>query len=167
MTAAYPPDREAAYPADRGAAYPADRGAAYPADREEAYPPDREEDKSIGQLIGDISNDLSRLFRQEIELAKAEVRQEASKAGKAAGMLGGAGLAGYLVVLFLSFALMFGLGNVMDLGWAALIVAVIWAVIGAVLYVTGRRRIKEVSPVPRQTVETLKEDAEWLKNPTG
>ena len=159
MTAAYPPDREEAYRPDRGEAYPPDRG--------EAYPPDREEDRSIGQLIGDISNDLSRLFRQEVELAKAEVRQEASRAGKAAGMLGGAGLAGYLVILFLSFALMFGLGNVMDLGWAALIVAVIWAVIGAVLYVTGRRRIKEVSPVPRQTVETLKEDAEWLKNPTG
>ena len=167
MTAAYPPDREEAYPPDRGEAYPPDRGEAYPPDRGEAYPPDRGEDRSIGQLIGDISNDLSRLFRQEIELAKAEVRQEASKAGKAAGMLGGAGLAGYLVLLFLSFALMFGLGNVMDLGWAALIVAVIWAVIGAVLYVTGRRRIKEVSPVPRQTVETLKEDAEWLKNPTG
>jgi hypothetical protein len=131
-----------------------------------AVPPERE-DRSIGQLLGDISDDLSRLFRQEVELAKAEIRQEAAKAGKAAGMLGGAGLAGYMVVLLLSFALVFGLGNVMDLGWAALIVAVIWAIAGAVLYATGKRRLKTVSPVPRQTVETLKEDAEWLKNPTG
>jgi len=122
---------------------------------------------SIGDLIGDISNDLSRLFRQEVELAKAEIKQEASKAGKAAGMLGGAGFAGYLAVVLLSFALVFGLANVMDAGWAALIVAVIWAVIGAALYAAGRKRLKTVDPVPRRTVDTIKEDAQWLKNPTG
>jgi len=124
-------------------------------------------DTSIGQLIGNISDDLSKLFRQEVELAKAEVRQEAAKAGKAAGMLGGAGFAGYMALVLLSFALVFALANVMDAGWAALIVAVIWAAAGAVLYATGRKRLRTVSPVPRQTVETIKEDAEWLKNPTG
>src|SRR3954447_6565496 len=122
---------------------------------------------SIGELIGDISDDLSTLFRKEVELAKAEVRQEAGKAGKAAGMLGAAGFAGYLTVLLLTFALVFALGNVMDLGWAALIVAAIWAIVGAVLYTTGRQRLRTVSPMPRQTVETIKEDAQWLKNPTG
>jgi len=128
---------------------------------------DQVAETSIGELIGDISNDLSQLFRQEIELAKAEIKQEATKAGKAAGMLGGAGFAGYLAVVLLSFALVFGLANVMDAGWAALIVAVIWAVIGAVLYAAGRKRLKTVDPVPRRTVDTLKEDAQWLKNPTG
>ena len=128
---------------------------------------DQVAETSIGELIGDISNDLSQLFRQEVELAKAEIKQEASKAGKAAGMLGGAGFAGYLAVVLLSFAVVFGLANVMDAGWAALIVAVIWAVIGAVLYVTGRKRLKTVDPVPRRTVDTIKEDAQWLKNPTG
>ena len=122
---------------------------------------------SIGQLIGDISNDLSTLFRQEVELAKAEVRQEATKAGKAAGMLGAAGFAGYLAVLLLSFAAVFGLSNVMDAGWAALIVAVVWAIVGGVLYASGRSKLRTVDPVPRQTVETMKEDAQWLKNPTG
>jgi hypothetical protein len=122
---------------------------------------------SIGEIIGEISDDLSKLFRQEMELAKAEVREEANKAGKAVGMLGGAGLAGHMVALFVTLALMFGLGNVMDLGWAALIVAVVWGVVGAALYVTGRNRLRTVSPVPRQTVETLKEDAQWLKNPAG
>lgn len=121
---------------------------------------------SVGEIIGEISDDLSNLFRQEVELAKAEIRQEAAKAGKAARMLGGAGLAGYMVALFLTFAVMFGLGNVMDLGWAALIVMVIWGVIGAVLYAVGRNKLRTVSPVPRQTVETLKEDGQWLKNPT-
>jgi hypothetical protein len=124
-------------------------------------------DSSIGELIGNISNDLTQLFRQEVELAKAEVKQEASKAGKAAGMLGGAGFAGYLAVVLLSFALVFGLANVMDAGWAALIVAVIWAAIGAVLYATGRKKLKDVDPVPHRTVDTIKEDAQWLKNPTG
>jgi len=122
---------------------------------------------SVGELIGEISGDLSKLFRQEVELAKAEVRQEATKAGKAAGILGGAGFAGYLTVLFLSFALVYGLGNVMDYGWAALIVAVIWGIVAAVLYANGRKKLKDVDPMPRRTVETLKEDAQWIKNPTG
>ena len=125
------------------------------------------QESSVGQLISEISDDLSTLFRQEIELAKAEVRQEARKAGRAAGMLGAAGFAGYMVALLLTLAVVAGLSNVMDPGWAALLVAVVWAVVGAVLYVTGRQRLRAVSPVPRQTVETLKEDAQWLKNPTG
>jgi len=122
---------------------------------------------SVGDLIGTITDDLSRLFRQEVELAKAELKQEAATAGKAAGMLAGAGFAGYLAVVLLSFALVFGLWNVMDLGWAALIVAVGWGVAGAVLYATGRKKLKTVDPMPRRTVDTLKEDAQWLKNPTG
>jgi hypothetical protein len=125
------------------------------------------EETSVGELIGNISDDLSQLFRQEVELAKVELKQEASKAGKAAGMLGGAGFAGYLAVVLLSFALVFGLANVMDAGWAALIVAVIWAAIGAVLYSSGRKKLKTVDPTPHRTVDTLKEDAKWLKNPTG
>jgi hypothetical protein len=122
---------------------------------------------SIGELIGDISDDLSRLFRQEVELAKTELKQEAAKAGKAAGMLGGASFAGYLAVVLLSFAIVFGLANVMDAGWAALIVAVVWAIVGGVLYSVGRKQLKTVDPMPRRTVDTLKEDAKWLKNPTG
>ena len=125
-----------------------------------------EEPGSFGDIIGDISDGLSQLFRQEVELAKSELRAEASKAGKAAGIFGGAALAAWLTAIMLSFALAFGLGNVMDLGWAALIVAVLWAVIAAVLFVVARGKAKDVSPMPRQTVETLKEDARWLKNPT-
>jgi putative superfamily III holin-X len=122
---------------------------------------------SLGELIGNISDDLSKLFRQEVELAKVELKAEAGKAGKAAGMLGGAGFAGYLAVVLLSFAVVFGLSNVMDPGWAALIVAVVWGAVGAVLYFSGRNQLKTVDPMPRRTVDTLKEDAQWLKNPTG
>jgi uncharacterized membrane protein YqjE len=134
------------------------------------YPPESRTDAgdtSIGELIGNISNDMSQLFRQEVELAKVELKQEAAKAGKAGGMLGGAAFAGYLAVVLLSFAVVFGLSNVMDPGWAALIVAVIWAAVGAVLFASGRKQLKTVDPVPRRTVDTIKEDAKWLKNPTG
>jgi len=142
----------------------------YQQDRADPYQQDRADQvsgTSVGELIGNISNDLSTLFRQEVELAKVELKQEAAKAGKAGGMLGGAAFAGYLAVVLLSFAVVFGLANVMDAGWAALIVGVIWAIVGAVLYSSGRKKLKTVDPTPHRTVETVKEDATWLKNPTG
>lgn len=112
---------------------------------------------SIGQLIGDVSRDLSTLMRQELELAKAEIRTEVSKSGKGAGMLGGAGFGGYMVLLFLSLALWAGLSNAMDAGWAGLIVAVIWGVIAAVLASKGRSILRTVHPKPERTVETLQQ----------
>src|SRR3954471_22678908 len=111
--------------------------------------------QSVGELIGEVSRDLSTLMRQELELAKVEIKTEVTKTGKAAGMLGGAGFAGYMVLLFLSTALWWGLANVMDAGWASLIVAAIWAVIGAVLYVRGRATLRTVNPKPERTVETV------------
>jgi hypothetical protein len=112
---------------------------------------------SVGELVGEVSQDLSTLMRQELALAKAELKQEALKSGKAAGLLGGAGFAGYMLLLFLSIAAWWGLANVMDEGWAALIVAAVWAVIAAVLYAAGRNRMREVNPAPERTTETLKE----------
>ncbi|MBT2365731.1 phage holin family protein [Streptomyces sp. ISL-10] len=124
------------------------------------------QDRSVGELLSAVTSDVQTLFRQEVELAKTEIREEATKAGKAAGMYGGAGFAGYMVALFLSLAAVLGLANVMDAGWAALIITVVWAAIGAVLYATGRSRMREVSPKPEQTVESLKEDAQWARHPT-
>jgi hypothetical protein len=118
---------------------------------------------SVGELVGHVAQDLSTLMRQELELAKAEVKQEITKTGKAAGMFGAAGFAGYMVLLFASIALWWGLSNVMDQGWAALIVTGIWAIIGAVAFVVGRRQIKAVNPKPEQTIETVKEVPDALK----
>lgn len=126
----------------------------------------RTQDPSVGELVSKVASDVQTLFRQEAELAKVEIRAEASKAGKAAGMYGGAGFGGYMVALFASLAAMYGLANVMDTGWAALIVTAAWAVIAAVLFMMGRSRMREVSPKPEQTVETLKEDAQWARHPT-
>ncbi len=128
--------------------------------------PQTRTDESLGDLVSELTSDLSKLMRQELELAKAELRQEAGKAGKATGMLAAAGFAGYLTTVLLSFALVFALGAVMPLGWAALIVAVLWGIAGAVLYSTGRAKLRTVNPKPERTVETLKEDAEWAKHPT-
>lgn len=134
------------------------------------YEPERrtvDNDGSVGHLLGQVAGDLSKLFRQEVALAKAELKEEAAKAGKAGGMLAGAGFAGYMVTVLLSLALVFALGAVMPLGWAALIVAVLWGIVGGVLYVVGRKRMKDVDPVPRQTVETLREEAQWVRGQTN
>lgn len=122
---------------------------------------------SVGELVGEISSDLSTLMRQELELAKAEVREEAVKSGKAAGLLGGAALSAYFVLLFASAAMWAGLANVMDAGWAALIVAALWAVIGGVLYAAGRNRLRQVRPKPERTVDTLKDIPSALKPRQG
>ena len=118
---------------------------------------------SVAELVREVTHDLSTLMRQELELAKAEVKQEAAKTGKAAGMLGAAGFAGYMTLLFAAIALWWALANVMDQGWAALIVAAMWAAIGVVLYAVGRRRLREVHPTPQQTAETVKELPGTLK----
>jgi hypothetical protein len=114
-------------------------------------------DSSVGALVSDVLSDLSKLVRQEIELAKAEVKEEATKAGKAAGMLGAAGFAGYMTILFLSIAAWWGLANVMDEGWAALIVTVVWAVLGAVLFILGRTQLRSIHPKPERTIATVQQ----------
>jgi hypothetical protein len=111
---------------------------------------------SIGQLFGEVSKDISTLMRQEVALAKAEVAQSAKKASKGAGMFAGAGYAGHLTVLFLSFALWWALGYWFDnLAWAALVVAILWGVVAAVLALRGKKEMKEVQGIPK-TAETVK-----------
>jgi hypothetical protein len=114
------------------------------------------ESPSIGQLFGEISKDLSTLMRQEVALAKAEVTQSAKQASKGVGMFAGAGYAGHLTVLFLSFALWWALGYWFDnLAWAALVVAVIWGIVAAVLALRGKKEMKEVQGMPK-TADTVK-----------
>jgi uncharacterized membrane protein YqjE len=125
------------------------------------------ESSSLGDIVGRLTSDFSSLMRAEIALAKAEAKEEAKEAGKGVGLLAGAGYAGHLLVLFASLALMFGLGHWMPLGWAALIVAVLWGIVAAVLASSGRKNLKRATPPMTETVETLKEDAQWAKKPRG
>ncbi len=111
-------------------------------------------------------SDLSTLVRKEIELAKAEVREEGTRAARGGGLLGGAGLSGYFTLLFASVALMYLIDQAIPLGWAAFVVAVMYALVGAVLYTTGRREWKKVSPTPQRTAETVKEDVRWAESRT-
>jgi hypothetical protein len=123
-------------------------------------------DRSLGDLISEVTQDLSTLLRQEVELAKAEVQQSAKQAGKGAGMLSGAAVAGYFVVLFASLALWWAIGAATGLGWSALIVAVIWAVIGAILALVGRKELQAVRGLPR-TASTVQKIPDALKGNEG
>jgi hypothetical protein len=117
---------------------------------------------SLGDLLGEVSKDLSTLVRQEIELAKAEAKESATRAGKGAGLLGGAGYAALMAVLFLSIALWWGLGHLIDNGWSAVVVAVLWGVIALVLFLVGRKQLKQIKGVP-QTADSLKRIPESFK----
>ncbi|MHA7221788.1 phage holin family protein [Arthrobacter sp. RHLT1-20] len=117
---------------------------------------------SLGDLLGDVTRDMSTLMRQEVELAKVELKQSATRAGKGSGMLAGAGVAGHFVLLFLSLALWWALGTLMGLAWSGVVVAVIWGIIAAVLASIGRKELKSVKGLP-QTAETLQEIPPALK----
>jgi uncharacterized membrane protein YqjE len=119
--------------------------------------------RSVGEVVSDLGTDLATLMRQEVQLAKVELKEEVRKVGKGAGMLGGAGFAGWFVLLFLSLALMFLLDNWLPIEAAALITTAVWAVVAAVLALIGRKELQEANPQLPQTQQTLKEDVQWAK----
>jgi hypothetical protein len=121
------------------------------------------EGTSVGALIGEVTKDLSVLMRQELELAKVELKTEAKKAGQGAGMFGAAGFAGYMVLMFLSIALWWALSHLVGHSWSALIVAVLWGVVGAVAFVVGKKKFEQVNPKPERTVDTLSQVPGALK----
>ena len=118
---------------------------------------------SLGDIVGDISAGLSTLLRQEVALAKAEARESASQAGKAAGLFSGAALGGWMAALFLSLAVWEWIAGAIDSrAWAALIVMAIWALVAAILAAMGRQDMRRVSGMPR-TLETTKRVPDALK----
>ena len=118
---------------------------------------------SLGDLLGEVTRDFSTLMRQEVELAKVEAKQSATRAGKGSGMLAGAGVAGHFVLLFLSIALWYAVGEAWTgLGWSAVIVAVLWGIIAAALTAKGRKELKAIKGMP-QTAATLQEIPPTLK----
>lgn len=123
---------------------------------------EKAENLPLGELLGDLTRDVSTLMRQEVELAKVELKESATKAGKGAGLLGGAAYAGHITVLFLSIALWWALGQLVGLGWSAVIVAVIWGIVAAVPAVKGRKELNTIKGMPR-TAETVKEIPPALK----
>jgi hypothetical protein len=124
------------------------------------------DEASLGSLVTAAVADVQKRLRQELALAKAEMREEAGRAGKAAGMYGGAGFAGSMVFVLLSATAVIGLGHLIGIGWASLVIALVWAIAGTAMFTMGRNRMRAVSPKPEQTIETLKEDVKWARHPT-
>jgi uncharacterized membrane protein YqjE len=133
----------------------------------EQQPSDAQHDlreQSTGDLVKQLTQQVSTLVRQEVELAKVEMTDKGKKAGVGIGMFGGAGVAALLGLGALTAFLILVLDLAMPAWAAALIVSVIWAAVAGVLALQGREKVKEVgTPIPEETTESVKEDVEWLK----
>jgi uncharacterized membrane protein YqjE len=124
-------------------------------------------ERPVAELLKQLANETTTLVKQELELAKAEMREKAGKAGPGVGMWGAAGVTGLLALGSLTAFLILALDGAMPNWLAALIVGLVYAAIAGVLYLRGKQKVEEAgSPVPEQTVETLKEDVQWAKHPT-
>ena len=124
-------------------------------------------ERPIGELLKQLSQETTTLVRQELELAKAEMAEKGKKAGKGAGMFGGAGVVGFLALGALTAALILALDTGMKAWLAALIVGLVYAAIAGVLALTGKKEVQQATPpVPEQTVESVKEDVQWAKTQT-
>jgi uncharacterized membrane protein YqjE len=121
-------------------------------------------DRPIGELLKELSTQTTTLVRQELELAKAEMAEKGKQAGLGAGMFGGAGLFGVLALAALTTCVIAALATGMDVWLAALIVAVVYAGVAAVLALAGKRKTREaIPPAPEQAIESTKEDVQWAK----
>ena len=122
------------------------------------------DERSLGDLFSDLSRETTTLVRQEVQLAKAELTQSATEAARGIGMLVAGGAVAYAGLLFVLLAIVFGL---IEAGWdawlSALVVGVVVVAIGAILVLRAREFLKPANLAPRRTVETLKEDQEWVK----
>ena len=124
----------------------------------------------MGQLFKELSNDLSTLMRQELALAQAEMTEKGKRAGLGIGMLGGAGIVGFVASLALTATLIALLATTMKVWVAALIITGAYGIVAGLLALSGRKRVTQATPIqPEQTTETLQEDVQWAKTqlPSG
>jgi uncharacterized membrane protein YqjE len=119
--------------------------------------------KPLPELLSELGGELSTLLRQEMQLARVELRREMATTAKASAALVVAAVGGLLTMVFGTSAAAWGLAQVMATGWAFLIVTLVWLLITSVAGVVGLRKFKQVGP-PTQTVQSLKEDVAWAKN---
>ena len=127
-----------------------------------ARPPDRDE-RPLSELISDVTAQLQALVRKEMELARAEIKAEVSKAAKGAAAFAVAGVVAFLAAIALVFAAAWGLTELVPEGVAFLIVGILLLAVAGLLFTQGRKKMAQVSPVPEQTIETVKEDVQTAK----
>ncbi|HVE75032.1 MAG TPA: phage holin family protein [Mycobacteriales bacterium] len=121
---------------------------------------------SLGQLVASATRDLSSLMRQEVHLAKVEIKQEVSSAAQGAGLFGGAGVAGLMALIFLSISAAYGIEHLgVPLGCSFFLVGIGYLVVAGGLVLSGKRKLARVGP-PEQTIQTVKDDIAWAKHPT-
>ena len=121
-------------------------------------------ERPVGELLKQLSEETTTLVRKELELAKAEMSEKGKRAGVGAGMFGGAGVSALLALIFLSLAGVAALDTAMPTWLAALIVGVVWAVVGGVLALQGKSKVQDaVPPAPEQAIDSTKEDLQWAK----
>ena len=125
---------------------------------------EEKDDRSIGELIAELSRETTTLVRQELQLAKVEMSQKASRAGKNVGFLVVGGVVAYTGLLAIIAAVIIVLGNVIALWLSALVVGAVIAAVGLVLVIKGANTLRQEDPTPQETIETLKEDREWLRD---
>jgi uncharacterized membrane protein YqjE len=133
---------------------------------EERYPL-QDPDRSLGDLVSELTREFSQLVASHVDLAKVELKEDVRQAGRAGGMLGGAGASALIAAIILSMAAAWGLAEWMAPGWAFLIVGAIWAIAAAALAAAGKQRIEQMQPGPTRTVAEIKEDKEWLSKQTS
>ena len=126
--------------------------------------PSEQREPSAAELVKQLSEQTSRLVRQEVELAKAELTVKGKRAGVGAGMFGGAGVSGLYALGALTAAAIAALALAVATWLAALIVAVVWAAIAGVMALTGKSKVQQaMPPVPRDSDDSVKEDVQWTK----
>ncbi|MDX6452568.1 MAG: hypothetical protein QOH16_2617 [Gaiellaceae bacterium] len=136
-------------------------------DSTDTRPSEQLREQPIGELLKQLATETTTLVRQELDLAKAEMREKGKKAGPGFGMIGAAGGVALLALGALTACLILALDGALPNWLAALIVAVAYGAVAAVLYTRGKEKVDDAgSPAPRQTIETVKEDLQWAKHPT-
>ena len=126
--------------------------------------PNTTPERTLGQLVADATNDMSSIARSEIALAKAEITADAKQAGKGAGMFAGAGVMGFLGVVLLLFAVVYGLVAAGLPTWLSfLIVAVVLFVVAGILALVGKKAVSKVQGKPERAIVTTQETIAAIK----
>jgi uncharacterized membrane protein YqjE len=123
-----------------------------------------ENKRSIADVLEDIVANVQQIIRSEVRLAKTEVAEEAVKAGRATSMLAGGGIAALFTVWLLLLTIFLALAIVIPMWSSALLLFIVMAALSATLIMIGKKRFKAINPKPEKTIESVKENVEWLKN---
>jgi len=124
------------------------------------------DDRSVTQIFQDILTNIQEIIRSEVRLARTEIREESTKAIRAAAMLAAALFLGLYALGFLLLSAVYALASILPDWLGPFLVGLVVAMAGAVLYFLGRNRMKKVNPMPQKTIASVKEDAQWVKDQT-